>query len=115
MENDGGTFSAKLVKENEVPMVSMDGESHPEITLAAVGLGVLMACIILITLIAFITRRKRQLFTNMESGAREMNSSSKLDSPAILTISQRIDTTTPSSYRRSSSTLTMCSDVVTQI
>lgn len=40
-------------------MVSMDGESHPEITLAAVGLGVLVACIILITLIAFITRRKR--------------------------------------------------------
>ncbi|XP_039453419.1 uncharacterized protein LOC120432296 [Culex pipiens pallens] len=98
-----------------LPMVSMDGESHPEITLAAVGLGVLVACIILITLIAFITRRKRQLFTNMESGAREMNTSSKLDSPAILTISQRIDTTTPSSYRRSSSTLTMCSDVVTQI
>uniref|UniRef100_A0A182VV79 Uncharacterized protein n=1 Tax=Anopheles minimus TaxID=112268 RepID=A0A182VV79_9DIPT len=40
-------------------MVSMDGEAHPNMTLAAVGLGVLVALIILLTLIAFITRRER--------------------------------------------------------
>uniref|UniRef100_A0A182P0V6 Uncharacterized protein n=1 Tax=Anopheles epiroticus TaxID=199890 RepID=A0A182P0V6_9DIPT len=40
-------------------MVSMDGEAHPNMTLAAVGLGALVALIILLTLIAFITRRER--------------------------------------------------------
>ncbi|XP_050073532.1 uncharacterized protein LOC126561433 [Anopheles maculipalpis] len=53
-------YTAKLIgRESEVPMVSMDGEAHPNMTLAAVGLGVLVALIILLTLIAFITRRER--------------------------------------------------------
>ncbi|XP_053678895.1 uncharacterized protein LOC128729253 [Anopheles nili] len=53
-------YTAKLVgRESEVPMVSMDGEAHPNMTLAAIGSGVLVALIILITLIAFITRRER--------------------------------------------------------
>uniref|UniRef100_A0A182IUV6 Uncharacterized protein n=1 Tax=Anopheles atroparvus TaxID=41427 RepID=A0A182IUV6_ANOAO len=53
-------YSAKLIgRENEVPMVSMDGEAHPNMTLAAIGLGVFVALIILLTLIAFITRRER--------------------------------------------------------
>ncbi|XP_061513961.1 uncharacterized protein LOC1271962 [Anopheles gambiae] len=54
-------YTAKLIgrAESEVPMVSMDGEAHPNMTLAAVGLGALVALIILLTLIAFITRRER--------------------------------------------------------
>uniref|UniRef100_A0A182RM74 Uncharacterized protein n=1 Tax=Anopheles funestus TaxID=62324 RepID=A0A182RM74_ANOFN len=71
-------YTAKLVgRESEVPMVSMDGEAHPNMTLAAVGLGVLVALIILLTLIAFITRRERSsqakdpqqdIITNISSG-----------------------------------------------
>ncbi|XP_055523355.1 uncharacterized protein LOC129717469 isoform X3 [Wyeomyia smithii] len=89
-----------------VPMVSMDGEAHPEITLAAVGMGILAACIILITLIAYISRRKRQLADNLKAIA-----SGKLSDSEVFSVSGRLDSR--SSHR--SSTATVCTDVVTQI
>ncbi|XP_062537301.1 uncharacterized protein LOC134205752 isoform X2 [Armigeres subalbatus] len=104
MENDPQEFSAKLVKEYEVPMVSMDGEAHPEITLAAVGLGVVVACIILITLIALISRRKRH-FTN--------NIGNQRNSTEIFTITKPIDANSCRSCR--SSTVIITSDIVTEI
>ncbi|XP_053682671.1 uncharacterized protein LOC128733090 [Sabethes cyaneus] len=105
----GGGFQSK---ENEVPMVSMDGEAHPEITLAAVGMGILAACIILITLIAYISRRKRQLFDNLKNGSQlSDNADNKLKDPEIFSVSGQLDSR--SSYR--SSTTTVCTDVVTQI
>ncbi|XP_058819684.1 uncharacterized protein LOC131682309 [Topomyia yanbarensis] len=105
-------FSANLVKENEVPMVSMDGEAHPEITLAAVGMGILVACIILITLIAYISRRKRQLFDNMKSASGSLSASRKSNNSGseVFTISNQIQ-----SHSCRSSTVTVCTDVVTQI
>ncbi|XP_058063421.1 uncharacterized protein LOC131213404 [Anopheles bellator] len=66
----GDVVGAKLIecqRENEVPVVSMDGEAHPNMTLAAIGLGVLVALIILITLIAFITRWERSPRTKVPS------------------------------------------------
>ncbi|XP_058443631.1 uncharacterized protein LOC131425621 [Malaya genurostris] len=103
---------SSLVKENEVPMVSMDGEAHPEITLAAVGMGVLVACIILITLIAYISRRKRQLYNNIKNGSRTLSTSRKSNngSTEVFTISNQVP-----SHSCRSSTVTVCTDVVTRI
>ncbi|XP_065090468.1 uncharacterized protein LOC135711526 [Ochlerotatus camptorhynchus] len=115
MENDPQAFSAaKLVKEYEVPMVSMDGEAHPEITLAAVGLGVIVACIILITLIALISRRKRHFLHNIGNSSRQLDLPPKSpDSTEIYTITQSVDSHSCRSCR--SSTVTIDSDIVTQI
>ncbi|XP_055616062.1 uncharacterized protein LOC129762100 [Toxorhynchites rutilus septentrionalis] len=109
MENEPCAYSAQLVKENEVPMVSMDGEAHPEITLAAIGLGIVAASLILITLIVFVTRRKRQLFENMENGARQL-SAAKPSGPEVITISQQVD-----SRSSRGSQVTICTDVITEI
>lgn len=107
MENDQQAFSAaNLVKEYEVPMVSMDGEAHPEITLAAVGLGVIVACIILITLIALISRRKRHFSHNIGNSSRQL-------ATEIYTITKPIDSHSCRSCR--SSTVTIDSDIITQI
>ncbi|XP_055599694.1 uncharacterized protein LOC129748913 [Uranotaenia lowii] len=121
METDA--VSAKLVKENEVPMVSMDGEGHPEITLAAVGLGALVAFIILITLIALISRRKRHMLANLESTHPEINHNlpnrcKRASTPEIFTISREVQQKQQLCQSRScrnSSSFTIRSDVVTQI
>lgn len=115
MENDQQAFSAaNLVKEYEVPMVSMDGEAHPEITLAAVGLGVIVACIILITLIALISRRKRHFSHNIGNSSRQLDLSIKSSgSTEIYTITRPVDSHSCRSCR--SSTVTIESDIVTQI
>lgn len=114
MENDPQAYStAKLVKEYEVPMVSMDGEAHPEITLAAVSLGVIVACIILITLVALISRRKRHFSHNIGSSSRQFDLQLKSsDSTEIYTITKPSDS---HSCRSCSSTVTISSDIVTQI
>ncbi|XP_058127375.1 uncharacterized protein LOC131291044 [Anopheles ziemanni] len=85
-------YSAQLIgRENEVPMVSMDGEAHPNMTLAAIGLGVFVALIILLTLIAFITRRERSSHTKVaqqHSGPVHPNATAV---PSIIpTISQKV-------------------------
>uniref|UniRef100_A0A1W7R830 Protein with signal anchor n=1 Tax=Aedes albopictus TaxID=7160 RepID=A0A1W7R830_AEDAL len=105
MENDPQAFNAKLAKEYEVPMVSMDGEAHPEITLAAVGLGIVVACIILITLIALISRRKRHFSQNIGN---------QRNATEIFTITKPVDDAHSCRSCRSS-TVTISSDIVTEI
>ncbi|XP_049533437.1 uncharacterized protein LOC125949966 [Anopheles darlingi] len=119
---DGGAlaqmvaYAAKLIEqqqqqqqqqqqhENEVPMVSMDGEAHPNMTLAAIGLGVLVALIILIILIAFITRRERSPHSKTSSTGKAIVPRLGVAEPRdhrhpIPTISQRLATHAPSVTR----------------
>ena len=51
-----------------VPRVSIDGKSHAEIMLIAIGCGVFFASVILITLTAFITCRRRRLHVTHPEG-----------------------------------------------
>ncbi|XP_050099200.1 uncharacterized protein LOC126579696 [Anopheles aquasalis] len=117
-EDDGAlaqmvAYAAKLIEqqqqqqqqqyESEVPMVSMDGEAHPNMTLAAIGLGVLVALIILIILIAFITRRERSPHTKMTIINTNTN--------PIPTISQRLSShTQPQSQPQVSRCVTFAND-----
>ncbi|KFB52099.1 AGAP000299-PA-like protein [Anopheles sinensis] len=80
-------------------MVSMDGEAHPNMTLAAIGLGVFVALIILLTLIAFITRRERSSHTKVahqHSGPVHPPHTPAVRPPSIIpTISQKVTDAAP--------------------